>query len=135
MRSNLVVVPALVTTKDGQVVFELSADDFLLTDNGIPQHLTLDQDTDSQPLALAVVVEVGGAGVNHFDDYQQLDSILDALMGNVEHQMAVISFDSTPHLLLPFPARTRMSRGNSPTCSPAIAERQSWMALHSRSRG
>jgi VWFA-related protein len=104
VRSNLVVVPALVTTKEGKVVFELSADDFLLTDNGVSQRLTLDQDTDSQPIALAVVVEIGGAGVNHFADYQHLDSILDALMGNVEHQVAVIGFDSAPHLLLPFTA-------------------------------
>jgi len=106
VRSNLVLVPALVTTKDGQVVFELSADDFVLTDNGVPQHLTLDQDTDLQPLALAVVVEVGGAGARHFADYQQLDSILDALIGNVEHRIAVIGFDSTPHLLLPFTSKT-----------------------------
>src|SRR4051812_13472040 len=92
VRSNLVVVPALVKTKDGQGVLELSADDFVLSDNGVPQHLTLDQDTDSQPLALAVVVEIGGAGVSHFDDYRQLDSILDALIGNVEHRIAVIGF-------------------------------------------
>jgi VWFA-related protein len=106
VRSNLVVVPALVTTKDGHVVFELKPDDFELTDNGVPQRLSLEQDTDSQPLALAVVVETGGAGPNHFEEYQQLDSILDALLGNVDHRIAVIGFDSAPHLLLPFTAET-----------------------------
>ena len=49
VRSTLVQVPVLVKTKGGQVVFALMADDFLLTDDGVPQHLTLDQDTDSQP--------------------------------------------------------------------------------------
>ena len=39
-------------------------------------------------------------------DYRQLDSILDALIGNVEHRVAIIGFDSVPHLLMPFTPRT-----------------------------
>ena len=100
------MVPVLVTTKAGKVVFELTADDFLVTDNGVPQHVTVDPETDSQPLALAIVVETGGAGARHLDDYRQLDSILDALIGNVEHRVAVIGFDSAPHLVMPFSSRT-----------------------------
>ncbi len=84
------------------MIFKLTASDFLLTDNGVPQALTLDEDTDSQPLALAIVVETGGAGANHLDDYRQLDAILDAFVGGVQHRIAVIGFDSTPHLLRPF---------------------------------
>jgi VWFA-related protein len=104
--STLVEVPILAKTKGGEVVFQLTGDDFLLTDNGVPQHLTLDQDTDSQPLALAIVVETGGSGARHLDEYRQLDSVLDALIGNVDHRVAVIGFDSTPHLLLLFTPRT-----------------------------
>jgi VWFA-related protein len=106
VHSTLVEAPILLKTKGGEVVFGLSADDFLVTDNGVPQHLTLDQDTDSQPLALAIVVETGGAGARHLTDYRQLDSILDALIGNVEHRVAIIGFDSVPHLLMPFAPRT-----------------------------
>jgi VWFA-related protein len=106
VRSTLVMVPVLVTNKTGRVIFELVAKDFLVTDNGEPQRVTLDPDTDSQPLALAIVVETGGAGARHLSDYQQLDSILDALIGNVEHRVAVIGFDSTPHLLTPFTTNT-----------------------------
>lgn len=94
------------TTKGREVVFQLTADDFLLMDNGIPQHLTLEQNTDSQPLASAIVVETGGAGARHLSDYRQLDSILDALIGNVEHRVAIIGFDSVPHLLMPFTPTT-----------------------------
>jgi VWFA-related protein len=101
-----VQVPVLVKTRGGQVIFKLTADDFILTDDGTPQDLTLDQDTDSQPLALAIVVETGGAGAGHLIDYLQLDAILDALIGNVEHRVAVIGFDSTPHLLRPFTSKT-----------------------------
>ena len=106
VRSTLVEVPILLKAKGGEVIFGLTADDFLVTDNGVPQHLNLDQDTDSQPLALAIVVETGGDGARHLSDYRQLDSILDALIGNVEHRIAVIGFDSLPHLLMPFTPTT-----------------------------
>ncbi len=106
VRSTLVMVPVLATTKTGKVVFGLTADDFLVTDNGVPQHVTLDAETGSQPLALAIVVETGGAGARHLNDYRQLDAILDALIGNVEHRVALIGFDSTPNLLAPFTRRT-----------------------------
>jgi VWFA-related protein len=106
VRSNLVEVPALVTTHSGEVVFALSAADFQLTDDGVPQRISLVPDTDSQPLALAVVVETGGAGVRHLGDYQQLGPILDAIIGNVPHQVALIDFDSLPRLVQPFTAST-----------------------------
>lgn len=102
VRTNLVEVPALVTTKSGQVVYELTAQDFRLTDDGVPQRITLIPDTDAQPLALAVVVETGGAGATHLGDYAHLDALLDALVGHVPHQVALIAFDSVPHLVVPF---------------------------------
>ena len=106
VRSTLVRVPVLVKNKAGRVVFELTANDFLVTDNGVQQKTMLDADTDSQPLALAIVVENGGAGAEHLGDYSQLDSVLDALIGNVEHSVAVINFDSAPHIVVPFSSRT-----------------------------
>jgi VWFA-related protein len=106
VRTTLVMVPVLVTNKAGKVVFGLTADDFVVTDNGVPQQVGLDPDTDSQPLALVIVVETGGAGARHLNDYRELNSILDALIGDVEHRVAVVGFDSTPHLVLPFTSRT-----------------------------
>ena len=106
VRSTLVMVPVLATTKAGKVVFELTADDFVVTDNGVPQKVALDPDTDSQPLALAIVVETGGAGAQHLGDYRELDPILDAFIGSVEHRVALIGFDSMPRLVMPFTSKT-----------------------------
>jgi len=102
VRSTLVEVPVLVKTKGGQVVFELTADDFRLTDDGVAQAIRIEQDTDAQPLALAIVVETGGAGARHLVDYEQLDAILDTLFANVGHRVALIGFDSRPHLTMAF---------------------------------
>jgi VWFA-related protein len=108
-RSNLVMVPVLVTTKRGQIVFGLKADDFHLTDDGVQQHVVLEQDTDAQPLALAIVVQTGGAGARHLDDYRGLDAILDTLIGEVDHRVAVIGFDSAPHVVVPFTLSTEQA--------------------------
>ncbi len=106
VRSNLVLVPALVKSKKGDVIFGLTAGDFTLRDNGVPQKLTLDSEAHSEPLALAICVETGGAGARRLDTYANLDAILEALIGGVEHRVAVIGFDRTPHLLLPFTPET-----------------------------
>jgi VWFA-related protein len=106
VRSNLVMVPVFVTGRDGNVIFGLNADDFVLTDNGVAQTISMEDDTDAQPLALAIVVETGGAGARHLDDYRALDSIMDALIGNVEHTITIIGFDSKPRIVQPFTAIT-----------------------------
>lgn len=102
VQTTLVNVPVLVKTKSGQVVFALTADNFVVTDDGTRQQIRLEPDTDRQPLALVVLVETGGAGAHHLADYAALDAVLDALVGNVEHRVELIGFDSTPHLLTGF---------------------------------
>ena len=102
VRSTLVEVPVLVRTHKGEIVYALTAADFVVTDDGVPQQVRLEEDTDSEPLALAIVVETGGAGNKHLNDYRDLDGVLEGLVGGVEHQVAVVGFDSAPHVLLPF---------------------------------
>ncbi len=99
VRSSLVVVPALVRTKSGQLVYTLKAKDFILTDDGIEQTLHLEQDTGDQPLAMVIVVETGGSGAGHLEQYRNLGPMLNNLVGNIEHKVAVVGFDSTPVLL------------------------------------
>jgi VWFA-related protein len=100
--TTLVLVPALVRTKSGELVFTLKADDFILTDNGIEQKLSLEEDTDDQPLALVVAVETGGAGARQLDKLRNIGSLIEAVVGNVRHQVAVVGFDSQPRLLQDF---------------------------------
>src|SRR5258707_426969 len=105
-RSTLVLAPALVRTKAGDLVFTLTANDFVLTDDGIPQKLTLEQDTGGEPLALVVVIEIGGAGARAFNKFSSiappLAPMLASIVGNVPHKVAVVAFDSQPTLLQSF---------------------------------
>jgi len=98
VRSNLVLVPALVKTKSGQVVYTLGANDFILTDNGVEQPLRMEADAGGEPLALVVLVETGSDGALHLDELHALIPTLEAVIGGVKHKIAVVSFDSVPQL-------------------------------------
>jgi len=99
VNSSLVVVPALVRTKSGELVYTLKADDFILTDNGVVQKLRLEPDTGTEPLAMVIVAQTGGDAAAHLDQYQHLGPMLDNMLGGVEHRVAVVGFDSKPILL------------------------------------
>jgi VWFA-related protein len=101
-RSTLVLVPALVRNKARQLVFTLKAGDFVLTDDGVPQKLTLEQDTGGEPLALVVDIEGGGAGVDELDKYSALAPMLSSIVGGVPHKIAIVGFDSSPVLVEDF---------------------------------
>jgi VWFA-related protein len=105
-QSTLVLVPALVRSKSGSLVFTLTADDFALSDDGVPQKLTIEEDAGGEPLALVVVIEVGGAGAREFNKYSSLvpglAPMLESIVGNVPHRVAVVTFDSQPKLLQDF---------------------------------
>lgn len=100
-QTTLVVVPTLVTTKAGEPVFTLTAKDFTVTDDGVPQKITVD-DNGGEPLALVVVIETGGDGARQLELERPLHSMLDSVVGGVQHQVAVVAFDTTPHLVLDF---------------------------------
>jgi VWFA-related protein len=101
-QSNVVLVPALVRNAKGEVVFTLKAGDFRVTDDGIEQQLTLDEDTGSEPLALVVAVQSGGVGRGKLDSYHNLTAVIEAVVGGVPHRVAVVAFDSAPTLIQNF---------------------------------
>jgi VWFA-related protein len=101
-RTAIVLVPALVTTGDGKPVFTLTADDFSLTDDGVPQPLRLEEDADLRPLAVVVLVETGGDGRKYLGEYRGLQTEIATVLGGVEHTVAVVDFDSGTEVLQPF---------------------------------
>ena len=106
VQSNLVLLPVLVKTKSGEIVFSLTTQDFLITDNGVPQSAQMQDSMAAQPVAIALLVQTGGGAVTHLKDYVGLDAVLDALIGDVPHHVAVVAFDSKPHLTRDFSADT-----------------------------
>ena len=62
----------------------------------------LEEGTGGEPLALVVVVEIGGAGAREFDKLGHLASMLESVVGGVPHKIAVVAFDSRPSLIQDF---------------------------------
>jgi VWFA-related protein len=101
-RTNLVLVPTLVESKTGEPVYNLTAKDFLVTDNGVEQKIRLDAETFAQPISIVVLLQVGRSAVREFSKYQGLPTMVDALAGNTDHRVAVVEFDSRPRMLQDF---------------------------------
>jgi VWFA-related protein len=99
--TTLVVVPTLVQTQGKELVFSLTADDFVLTDNGVPQKVTLEEET-KRPLSLVVLMQTGGDARGQFPSYAKLDTMLASLLGEAPNEVSIVNFDSRPEAASPF---------------------------------
>jgi VWFA-related protein len=99
--TSLVVVPTLVQTSDRELVFSLSAADFVLTDNGVPQRVALEEDT-TRPLSLVVLMQTGGAARSQFKNYDNLETMLAAILGGAPNMVSIVNFDSRIEGASPF---------------------------------
>ena len=99
--TNVVLVPTLVESA-GKVLYGLKPSDFALTDNGVPQKLRVDEDMDTAPVALVVAVQQGRSAALEMEKVARLGPLLSIFTGNGKGEIALVGFDSTPHLLHDF---------------------------------
>ena len=94
-----VLVPTLVESKGGGVLYGLKPEDFELQDNGAPQKIRVQEEMDTAPVALVVAVEQGRMSALEFEKFSHLGPLLDSFLTDPRSQAALIGFDSAPHLL------------------------------------
>jgi VWFA-related protein len=99
--STLVVVPTLVQTANKETAFSLKAEDFVLTDNGVPQKVTLEEES-KRPLSLVVLMQTGGVARGQFASYANLETMLASLLGGAPNRVSIVNFDSRPEAASPF---------------------------------
>jgi VWFA-related protein len=103
--TTLVVVPTLVQTTGKETVFSLKAEDFVLTDNGVPQKVTLEEET-KRPLSLVVLMQTGGVARGQFASYANLETLLASLLGGAPrgtpNRVSIVNFDSRTEAASPF---------------------------------
>ena len=64
--SNVVLVPTLVRTKGGEIIYSLQAKDFIIEDNGMEQDVTLDESPEQEPVSLVVAIQIGHKASSQF---------------------------------------------------------------------
>ena len=99
--TTLVVVPTLVQTAGKETAFSLTEEDFILTDNGVPQKVTLEEET-KRPLSLVVLMQTGGVARGQFASYANLEPLLASLLGGPPNRVSIVNFDSQPEAASPF---------------------------------
>lgn len=98
-QANVVLVPATVQTKKGEVIYALKAEQFVVEDNGVAQTIHLDEDTDSLGLTLVVLVQCSRAAVMQYARISGLGTMVEALVGGAPRQVAVASYGKEATLL------------------------------------
>src|SRR5579862_4903646 len=96
-QSNVVLVPALVRDKTGNVVYGLHANDFAVEDNGVAQNISLDEAAEENPVSLVVAVQCGRRANFELPRMHGLAAMLQPVMEQPNSKIAVLTFDSTVH--------------------------------------
>jgi VWFA-related protein len=97
--SNVVLLPTQVETKHGEIIYGLKPEQFVVEDNGIPQTIHLDEDTDSLGLSLVVAVQCSRSAVMEFAKLRGLITMIDGIAGGAPREVALVSYGAEPELL------------------------------------
>src|ERR1700733_8271150 len=76
-QTDLVTVPTQVTTPQGDFIYGLKASQFVVTDNGAPRRVRLEEAPEQTGLSLAVVVQCSGAAALESAKLKGLDTMIE----------------------------------------------------------
>lgn len=97
--SNVVLVPTTVQQKNGEMIYGLKPEQFVVEDNGVPQPIRLDEDTDALGLSLVVEVQCSRSAGMEFAKLSGLGSMIDAIAGGAPREVAIVMYGEQPVLL------------------------------------
>ncbi len=123
-QTNLVIVPTQVTTPQGDFLYGLQASQFVVTDNGIPQRVRLEEAPERTGLSLVVVVQCSGASAMEASKLAGLSTMIDDITGAAPHEVAVLTYGSKYSLLTDFtsdPAKLKAGVAAIKPCAGGVA--------------
>jgi len=93
-QSNVVVIPALVKSAQGEVVYGLAAKDFVVEDDGEEQAVHLDEAAEGQPVSMVIAIQLGRRANYEFPRIRGLAAMLEPLVAEGRGSVAIVEFDS-----------------------------------------
>ncbi|MEO6802335.1 MAG: VWA domain-containing protein [Granulicella sp.] len=122
--SNVVLLPTQVETKQGDILYGLKANQFVVEDNGVPQTVHLDEDTDPLGLSLVIAVQCSRSAVMEYAKIQGLATMIDGIAGDAPREVALVSYGAEPELLGDFssdPDQLRLALNDLQPCDDTAA--------------
>jgi VWFA-related protein len=116
-QANVVVIPALVKSARGEIVYGLGAGDFLVADDGVEQAVHLDEAAEGQPVSMVVAIQSGRRANYEFRRIRGLSAMLDPLVAEGRGSVSIVEFDSQVRLIQDF-------TGNSEKIAESLKELQ-----------
>jgi VWFA-related protein len=101
-QANVVIVPALVKSAKGEIVYGLEAKDFIVQDDGVEQTVHLDEAAEGSHVSIVVAIQRGRRANYEFPRIRGLSSMLDPLIEQAMARVAIVEFDSQVQLVQDF---------------------------------
>jgi VWFA-related protein len=127
---RMVPVPTLVEGKSGEIAYDLSATDFSVKDNGVEQQVKLASDSAPPPRSVLLVVQTGRNASAQLAKIEHLDNLLDSILTSPRDQVAVLTFDSRPHVIHDFTVSSDAISHSLASIRPGDAGAALFDALH-----
>src|SRR5258706_858298 len=101
-QSNVVVIPALVKSAKGEIVYGLGAKDFVVEDDGVEQPVRLDEAAEGSVVSVVVAIQRGRRANYEFPRIRGLSAMLDPLIEAGLGRVEIVEFDSQVQLVQDF---------------------------------
>jgi hypothetical protein len=128
VRVNEVIAPVTVTSHSGEMILDLSKDNFRVYDNGVQQKIE-HFDLGGDPLSVVLAVETSSHIEPMLPAVRQTGIIFTETVMGQTAEAAVISFDSTVELLKKFTTDVIRSAGDQPPAHLGVNESRLYDAM------
>jgi VWFA-related protein len=92
-QANVVLIPTLVKDRQGEILYGLHVEDFIVEDDGVQQVLRLDETPEGQPVSVAVAIQTGRRANYEFPRIRGLNTMLQPLFDRGDARVALVEFD------------------------------------------
>ena len=102
VRTNLVLLPTRVQKKNGDTIYGLTRDQFIVEDDGVRQNVQIDDNPGSMGVSLVVAVQCGRTAAKELNKLKGLGTMIDGIVGAAPREVAIVAYGETPYLLSDF---------------------------------
>ncbi len=111
-QANVVVIPALVKSAKGEIVYGLTAKDFVVEDDGVEQGVRLDEAAEGAQVSLVVAIQRGRRANYEFPRMRGLGAMLAPMVDAGLGRVAIVEFDNQVQLIQDFSSDSERTTEN-----------------------